>query len=164
MASGITPESGTGARSARMAPTRRGALLAGFGGLCLCCLPARGALMRIEEVAHALFMRRGVDEDATADNRDAIANIGFIIGRDAVLVTDPGGSLADGQWLRRAIRERTDRPIRFVVLSHVHPDHAFGAAAFAEGRPEFRGHANLPASAPPRAASPGSAPRPPAPW
>ena len=126
------------------ATTRRRALLAGFGGFCLCCLPACGAEMRIEEVAPGLFMRRGVDADATSANRDAIANIGFIIGRDAVLVTDSGGSFADGQWLRSAIRERTDRPIRYVVLSHVHPDHAFGAAAFTQDRPEFIGHAKLP--------------------
>ena len=128
----------------RIGMTRRGALYAAFGGVCLCCGPASAASVRMEEVAPGFFVRRGVDEDASVGNRDAIANIGFIIGDDAVLVTDSGGSLADGQWLRRAIRERTDRPIRAVVLSHVHPDHAFGAAAFTDDRPDFVGHASLP--------------------
>ena len=123
--------------------TRRQALRAGF---CLCCAPRLGwaDTATIAEVAPGVFMRRGVDQDATGDNRDAIANIGFIVGDDAVLVTDSGGSLVDGQWLRAQIKTRTDRPIRYVVISHVHPDHAFGAGAFAEDRPVYVGHAKLP--------------------
>ena len=49
--------------------------------------------------------------------------------------TEPGSA--------RKIRARTDRPIRHVVISHVHPDHAFGAGAFLEDAPEFIGHAAL---------------------
>jgi quinoprotein relay system zinc metallohydrolase 2 len=100
--------------------------------------------MRIEEVAPGVFIRRGVDQDASAQNIDAIANIGFIIGRDVVLVTDSGGSLADGQWLRTQIKARTLKPIRYVVLTHVHPDHSFGAGAFVDDAPVFIGHAKLP--------------------
>lgn len=123
------------------ATTRRDALL---GGACLCCLPglAFGA-PRIDEVAPGVFVRRGPDAEASAANLGGIANIGFVIGRDAVLVTDPGGSLADGAWLRAEIRARTERPIRHVVMSHVHPDHAFGAGAFLEDAPAFVGHARL---------------------
>ena len=126
---------------------RRKALLAGFGGLCLCCLPTLGrsaVSFTMQEVAPGLFMRRGIDEDASAQNLDAIANIGFIVGNDAVLVTDTGGSLVDGQWLRAQIKAKTDKPIKYVVISHVHPDHTFGAAAFADDKPTFIGHAKLP--------------------
>jgi quinoprotein relay system zinc metallohydrolase 2 len=97
-----------------------------------------------DEVAPGIHFRRGVDEDATESNDDAIANIGFIVGRDAVAVMDPGGSLIDGQRLRATIRKATNLPIRFVVMSHVHPDHIFGAGAFAEDKPQFVGHALLP--------------------
>lgn len=126
--------------------SRRDTLRAGFGGLCLCCAPTIGRSedFRIEEVASGIFMRRGVDEDASAQNRDAIANIGFIVGKDAVLVTDAGGSLVDGYWLRQQIKTKTDKPIRYVVMSHVHPDHTFGAGAFVDDNPVFIGHAKLP--------------------
>ncbi len=97
-----------------------------------------------DEVAPGIHVRRGVDEDVTAQNEDAIANIGFIIGRDAVAVIDPGGSLLDGERLRATIRETTALPIKYVVMSHVHPDHTFGAPAFQKDRPQFVGHARLP--------------------
>ncbi|MGD0632803.1 MAG: quinoprotein relay system zinc metallohydrolase 2 [Beijerinckiaceae bacterium] len=121
---------------------RREALL---GSFCLCCLPrlGRAAAFKVEEVAPGVFIRRGVDEDATPQNRDAIANIGFIVGRDSVLVTDSGGSLGDGLWLRETIKATTSKPVKYVVLSHIHPDHIFGAAAFVPDDPVFIGHAKL---------------------
>jgi len=97
-----------------------------------------------EEVAPGIHIRRGVDEDVTARNEDGIANIGFIVGRDAVAVMDPGGSLIDGQRLRAAIRQTTRLPIQYVVMSHVHPDHVFGAPAFQNDNPKYVGHARLP--------------------
>lgn len=125
-----------------LATNRRGALI---GAACLCCLPGAGrAAASVEEVAPGVFIRRGPDTEASAANAGGIANIGFIIGREGVLVTDPGGSLADGRGLLSEIRARTDRPIRHVVVSHVHPDHAFGTAAFLADGPEVIGHANLP--------------------
>ena len=97
-----------------------------------------------DEVAPGIYIRRGADEDVTAQNEDAIANIGFIVGRDAVAVIDPGGSLIDGQRLRATIRQTTQLPIKYVVMSHVHPDHIFGAPAFQQDHPQFVGHARLP--------------------
>ncbi len=127
---------------ARAALSRRRALLTAFGGFCLCCLPGRprAEALALEEVGPGVFVRRGPNAEASPDNADAIANTGFIVGRDGVLVTESGGSLADGQWLRGEIRKRTDKPIRHVMMSHVHPDHCFGAAAFAEDGPTFIGH------------------------
>ena len=105
-----------------------------------------GAPPTLEQIAPGIYIRRGVDEDATATNSGAIANIGFIVGGNSVAVMDPGGSLRDGQQLRALIRSVTKLPIRFVVLSHVHPDHIFGAGAFQADQPAFIGHFRLPNS------------------
>jgi quinoprotein relay system zinc metallohydrolase 2 len=130
------------------AVSRRQAL---FGGLCLCCVSAlaRSAtderrLLETEEIAAGIHIRRGVHETASADNDDAIANVGFVIGRECVAVTDAGGSLKDGERLREHIRSITPLPVRYVLMSHVHPDHIFGAGAFLADKPTFVGHAALP--------------------
>lgn len=102
--------------------------------------------LNTQEVAPGIHMRRGVYEDVTRANGNAIANIGFIIGRDAVAVFDPGGSLMDGARLRARIRQATAVPIGYVLMSHSHPDHIFGAGAFESDRPQFVGHARLPAA------------------
>jgi len=131
----------------RSLTSRRHAVL---GGLCLCCVPglSRGAdernSLKTTEIARGIHIRRGADEIASVQNEDAIANIGFVVGRDSVAVLDSGGSLNDGERLRRSIMNLTELPIRFVLMSHVHPDHIFGAGAFLQDKPAFVAHAQLP--------------------
>jgi quinoprotein relay system zinc metallohydrolase 2 len=122
---------------------RRGALLL---GILLGLAAGRGtaAPLPVEEIAPGVYVHHGVTEEATPANEDGIANIGFIVGGAAVMVIDPGGSAIEGEQLREAVRAVTDRPIRYVVMTHVHPDHIFGAAAFKDDHPEFIGHAKLP--------------------
>jgi quinoprotein relay system zinc metallohydrolase 2 len=98
----------------------------------------------VTEIAPGVFVHNGVHEEASLANEDGIANIGFILGDEAVAVVDPGGSYVEGEALRAAIRVLTEKPIRYVILTHVHPDHIFGAAAFRRDHPDFVGHAKLP--------------------
>ncbi len=98
----------------------------------------------LAEVENGTFVHHGVHELMLPSNLGHIANVGCIIGDEAVAVIDSGGSAMHGQQLRKAIREITDRPIRYVVATHVHPDHLFGHAAFLEDDPIFVGHAKLP--------------------
>ena len=123
---------------------RRSAVLAAAVVLGTTAGRAQTAALPVTEIASGIFVHNGVHEEASAANDDAIANIGFIIGDETVAVIDPGGSFAEGSALRAAIRARTDRPIRYVILTHVHPDHIFGAAAFRDDHPDFVGHAKLP--------------------
>jgi quinoprotein relay system zinc metallohydrolase 2 len=98
----------------------------------------------VTEIAPGIFVHNGVQQDASPANGDEIANIGFIIGARSVAVIDPGGSYREGAALRAAIRARTGLPISYVIMTHVHPDHIFGAAAFRQDHPGFIGHAKLP--------------------
>jgi glyoxylase-like metal-dependent hydrolase (beta-lactamase superfamily II) len=54
-------------------------------------------------------------------------NAGFVVTAEGVVVIDALASPRQGEQLLRAIRRVTDRPIAWLVLTHHHPDHHFGA-------------------------------------
>ncbi len=113
---------------------------------------AQAGSLPVEEISPGNYVHYGVHDDRSPDNLGDNANIGFIVGGRCVMVIDTGGSLPLGRALLEAVRAVTDKPVCYVVLSHVHPDHIFGAAAFLESNPEAQagiavdviGHENLP--------------------
>lgn len=54
-------------------------------------------------------------------------NAGFVVTDAGVVVIDALASPRQGEQLLETIRGITDRPVKWLVLTHHHPDHHFGA-------------------------------------
>jgi glyoxylase-like metal-dependent hydrolase (beta-lactamase superfamily II) len=74
-----------------------------------------------------------LSEHAWAYTAEGDPNTGIVIGDDAVMVIDTQATPVMAADVIRRIREVTDKPIRYVVLSHYHAVRVLGASAY---RPE----------------------------
>lgn len=97
----------------------------------------------IQDVGNGIYVHHGEHLDIDTGYQGDICNISFVVGSKGVAVIDTGGSLKVGSKLRDAIKKITDKPILYVINTHVHPDHIFGNAAFIQDKPQFVGHAKL---------------------
>ena len=74
--------------------------------------------------------------------RNRFHNNIFVITGNGVVVTDPINEEA-ATWLRAEIEKITDEPIKYLVYSHSHLDHAAGGTGYGEV-PNVIMHANAP--------------------
>jgi glyoxylase-like metal-dependent hydrolase (beta-lactamase superfamily II) len=71
-----------------------------------------------------------LSEHAYAYTAEGDPNTGIVIGDDAVMVIDTQATPVMAQDVIRRIREVTDKPIKYVVLSHYHAVRVLGASAY----------------------------------
>ena len=69
-------------------------------------------------------------DNAYAYTAEGDPNTGIVIGDDAVMVIDTQATPVMAQDVIRRIREVTDKPIKYVVLSHYHAVRVLGASAY----------------------------------
>ena len=71
-----------------------------------------------------------LSEHAYAYTAEGDPNTGIVIGDDCVMVIDTQATPVMAQDVIRRIREVTDKPIKYVVLSHYHAVRVLGASAY----------------------------------
>lgn len=71
-----------------------------------------------------------LSEHAYAYTAEGDPNTGIIVGDDAVLVADTQATPVMAEDVIRRIREVTDKPIKYVLLTHYHAVRVLGASAY----------------------------------
>ncbi|NIM11864.1 MAG: MBL fold metallo-hydrolase [Candidatus Aminicenantes bacterium] len=85
---------------------------------------AQEAKPKVTEVANNLYMITKLDYSG---------NVGFLVTEEGVLVVDSGGLPSMGKVIVEKVKEKTGKPIKYLVLTHYHGDHTYGIDGFPEG-------------------------------
>ncbi|MEM6933627.1 MAG: MBL fold metallo-hydrolase, partial [Pseudomonadota bacterium] len=105
-----------------------------------CTLAGEEPAFSISQIAPGIFVHKGQHAIPDRQNLGDVSNMGFIIGRDGVMVVDSGSTRKIGDRLLAAIRQETDLPVTHVVLTHAHPDHIYGTGGLLIDAPLVIGH------------------------
>jgi len=97
----------------------------------------------LNEIAENNYVHLGKHVSIEDIGNSDIANIGFIIGDDCVAIIDTGGSIKIGMKLKNSVQKVTEKPICYVINTHIHFDHILGNKAFVNKNTDFVGHKNL---------------------
>jgi len=105
------------------------------GGVAALAAPVLGQALAYrldpQPVGDGLWLIRGVDAPIERANGGAIANITLIATDAGAVLIDAGPSLRYGEALDGLAKKLTGKPVTRVYLTHLHPDHTYGDAAFA---------------------------------
>lgn len=97
----------------------------------------------VTEIASGVFVYQAPYQLLAPSNQGAIANAGFVVGTEGVAVIDTGNTVEAGERLLAAVRARTGLPVKYVINTHMHPDHVLGDAAFRGTGAKFVAHAKF---------------------
>ncbi|QKP76980.1 quinoprotein relay system zinc metallohydrolase 2 [Methyloligella sp. GL2] len=148
------PDAPLDAHAQQQRPITRQSFLRGLGALAFLPLlrsvpafakdePEAKPDMAVQEIAPGVFVHQGQYAMQSPENMGDMANCAFVVGDEAVAVIDTSCSAICGEALRKSIADVTSKPIRYVINTHMHPDHVFGNVAFKQDAPTFVGHHNL---------------------
>lgn len=86
----------------------------------------------VYKLTHNSYMLFGNISTLNQDNRGFNANAGFIVTPQGVIVIDALGTPRLARQMLASIRCITDKPVKYLIVTHNHPDHAYGAAALSD--------------------------------
>ena len=84
----------------------------------------------LNEILPGILVYNGKNEEQNEINQGAIANKIAIIGNKAILVYDSGPSKNFAESFMKEVRKYSNNPIKYLVVSHRHFDHAYGIEAY----------------------------------
>ena len=86
--------------------------------ICTLLSPAYGE-SKLEKISDNLYMIAGFG-----------GNIAFLVAEESILIVDGGYTPSYGKQVLDIIKNVSDKPIKYVVITHYHPDHVRGIQEF----------------------------------
>ncbi len=97
---------------------------------------------KFEKIADNVFVMHGPLEEPNPENKGFMNNPGVIIGKNGVIIIDPGSSYQIGKMMLDKVKAITDKPIFAVFNTHIHGDHWLGNQAIVEQYPAVKIYAH----------------------
>lgn len=110
--------------------SRRHVLGVGMAALLTANAEVSGYRIDPVPIADGLWLVRGADQPILPSNGGAIANIVIIATPAGTVLCDCGPSVRYARQLKTVAERLTGKPVIRVYLTHLHPDHGLGIAAF----------------------------------
>ncbi|MFZ5659475.1 MAG: MBL fold metallo-hydrolase [Pseudomonadota bacterium] len=92
-------------------------------------------------IAPNTYVLYGHIAEVDTHNRGFNGNAGFVVTDDGVVAIDALGTPLLGQRMLATIRQVTGKPVKYLILTHNHPDHSYGAVAFKDAGARLVAHA-----------------------
>ena len=99
--------------------------------------------MNLIKVEENLYMVRGRDGLPSKENRGFISNAFGILTKDGWIVIDSLTNPSLAKEFIGELKKVSKKPILFLIITHYHLDHWYGAKAFKEEGAKVIGHINL---------------------
>lgn len=87
---------------------------------------------KLKSPIDGIYYHKGILSEPNERNQGLIANLGIIIGEESILVVDAGPSKSLANKFIRIIKKISDKPIKYLIITHRHFDHSYGIEAFKE--------------------------------
>ena len=97
----------------------------------------------LNKIADGVYIHQGVHVGFEHPQNDDIANLGVIEGDNCLAVIDTGGSVKIAQQFKQAISLLSEKPVCYVINTHIHFDHVLGNPVFKQDAVKFAGHVEL---------------------
>jgi glyoxylase-like metal-dependent hydrolase (beta-lactamase superfamily II) len=97
---------------------------------------------KFENFTANVWVMHGPLQNPTKQNQGFMNNPGVVIGKNAVIMVDPGGNYHIGKQVLAELEKITDKPVAAVFNSHIHGDHWLANHAIKERYPDVKIYAD----------------------
>jgi len=90
--------------------------------------------VKVEKINDRVYALLGGIDIPNKENRGYINNVLVILANKGVILVDAGSHKSVAEHIKDAIKRLTPKPVTHVLITHHHPDHHLGLAAFPDAQ------------------------------